>query len=115
MSKVTVLQKGNDRYTFRAGSISYDPNAPEIYSVTREHLMTTGSSEYTEITTKDKGNALYKKLIADGFHRFRSYKDVSWYATCENNTPYEEVWKTEGIYLIPVVSRILDIQRGEFK
>ncbi len=80
---------------------------PDIYSVTHERMMTFGSSESTEITTREKGNELYKKLIADGFHRFRKYKEVSWYATRENNTPYEETWITEGIYLVPIASRVL--------
>lgn len=84
---VVIIQKENIRYTF----------------IQEEH----GSTVSFENTTREKGNELYKKLMADGFKRFRDISEVTWYATSENNTPYEEKWKIEGRYLIPIKSRVL--------
>lgn len=111
MTKITVLQKDSDRYTF-----IFDDSRPEDtnlctcgrHRISHEHMMTFGAGQTTENTTKERGNAFYKELIQKGFHRFRKLSEVSWYATRENNTPYEETWITEGIYLVPIASRVLD-------
>lgn len=98
-----VIQKDHSRYTF----IQSD-TAPK-YSIHIEQLCISGlgSSLCFEYPTKERGNELYKKLMADGFKKFRNMNEVSWYATVENNTPYDEEWKVEGQYLIPVNSRVL--------
>lgn len=61
----------------------------------------------TYYVTKEYGNGLYLRLLEDGFARFRTLLEVSWYATLENNTPYEEEWKIEGIYFVPVKSQVM--------
>lgn len=92
-----VLQKDNVRYTFNPVKM---PDGR--YQVTYEYNMVFGSSMSYEYYKKDAGNSLYKKLLENGFKRFRSWDEVSWYATVENNTPYAQEWTTEGIWFVPV-------------
>lgn len=105
MTKVTTLQKDHTRYTFIRDTYPNSNNAR--YCVKHEQLFITGSSVGWDYTTKERGNALYKELIEKGFKQFRNGYEVSWYATIENNTPYDEEWITEGKFLIPIKSRVL--------
>lgn len=117
MSKgYTVLQKGRTRYTFIVGEYYTEiggiggariPSGKPRYSVHIEQMLTSGSSFIMNDTTKEAGNSLYKELISKGFKQFRNAREVSWYATIENNTPFDEEWTTEGKYLIPIKSRVL--------
>lgn len=105
MAKITVLQKENNRYAFIFDD-SRESSSCGRYRIERRTLLSTGATAYTENTTKEDGNALYRELISNGFYRFRSVREVSWYATCPNNTPRKEEWKTEGIYLVPIQSSV---------
>ena len=113
MAGYTVIQKDRTRYTFIVGEFYTEigskriPTCKPRYSVRVEELLTTGGSLIMNDTTKEKGNQLYKELISKGFKQFRNAREVSWYATIENNTPYDEEWTTEGKYLIPIKSRSL--------
>ena len=80
MKKITVIQKENARYTFTFDSSIEDSKLCNNgrYSVTVERKLSTGSSVYTENTTKEAGNELYKRLISKGFVRFKDLKDVEW-------------------------------------
>lgn len=80
MKKVTVIQKENTRYTFTLDYSIEDSKLCNLgrYSVTVERKLSTGSSLYTENTTKEAGNELYKRLISKGFVRFNSLEDVRW-------------------------------------
>lgn len=81
MKKVTVIQKDKTRYTF-----TFDNSIEESrlcnngrYMVTVEQLLSTGdSSIYSEATTREAGNALYKELIGKGYKRFESISEVKW-------------------------------------
>ena len=99
--KVTTIQKGNVRYTFKA----YDNGKCFIET---EQNLTTGASLFWRTVSAEHGNEFYKRAMAEGFRRFRNINEVSWYATKDNNTPYEEEWVTDGIYLVPVKSRVLE-------
>lgn len=114
MTGYTVIQKDRTRYTFIVGEYytvigcKRIPSGKPRYSVHVEQLLTSGGSLVMNDTTKEAGNRLYKELIAKGYKQFRNAREVSWYATIENNTPYDEEWSTEGKYLIPIRSRVLD-------
>lgn len=114
MAGYTVIQKDRTRYTFIVGEYytvigcKRIPSGKPRYSVHVEQLLTSGGSLVMNDTTKEAGNRLYKELIAKGYKQFRNAREVSWYATIENNTPYDEEWSTEGKYLIPIRSRVLD-------
>lgn len=112
-SGYTVIQKGRTRYTFIAGSYYMEiggmggkriPTSPR-YSIHTEQLLTTGGSLTMRDVTKEEGNKFYLDCLAKGFHQFRNAREVSWYATIENNSPYEEEWTIEGKYLVPIKSR----------
>ena len=114
--KCTVIQKDRTRYTFivdeyymEIGGIGGKriPTGKPRYSVHVEKCLTTGASLTMNDTTKEKGNQLYMELISKGFKQFRNGREVSWYATIENNTPYDEEWATDGKYLVPIKSRVL--------
>lgn len=107
MQRKIVLQRGICRVSF-----IYDDSKPEDTQfctngrrtlVLEQHGYVGSSLSYRQVT-KEQGNDYYKLLIEEGYHRFRSLNEVSWYATIENNTPYEEEWTTDGIYFIPVRS-----------
>ena len=100
--KRVTIQKENTRYVFddEVGS-----DGKHYYFVTTWQCMSTGAGVHQSATTKERGNALYQKSIRDGFKRFRNEREVSWYATRENNTGYPEEWITEGIYFVPIQSR----------
>ena len=102
MAKVTVIQKERRRITFK---VSQYANGDPKYDIEFEECLATGSSLSSRTVTKDDGNQFYTELMADGYKRFRKTSEVSWYATIENNTPYEEEWTTDGKYLIPIKSR----------
>lgn len=99
MNKVITLQKDHSRYIF--------VNENGRFFVEREQCLTTGSSFSRDRVSREAGNELYKSLIEKGFLRFRNVKEVSWYATTENNTPFDEVWKIENGYLVPIASQVL--------
>ena len=109
----TVIQKGKTRYTFIKDEYytliwgRRIPSGKPRYSVHIEQVLTTGGSLIMEETTKEKGNRLYLELIAKGYKQFRNAREISWYATIENNTPYEEEWTTDGKYLVPIKSQVL--------
>ena len=114
MMGYTVIQKGRTRYTFISGEWYMDcgfkriPTGKPRYSIQCERLLATGASMNTNETTKEKGNQFYLDLISKGFKQFRNAREVSWYATIENNSPFEEEWTTDGKFLIPIKSRVLD-------
>lgn len=80
MKKITVIQKENFRYTFVFDDSIEDSRFSNNgrYQVKIEEKLTTGSSIYSEATTKKAGNELYKRLIAQGFVRFKNLSDVKW-------------------------------------
>jgi hypothetical protein len=94
---VVIIQNEDTRITFRQ-----DRNR---YEVVTEQNGFGGSSVHISGSTRDAGNKLYAKCMKNGFKRFRDIKEVSWYATSYNNTPYKEEWRVEGNYLIPICSR----------
>lgn len=98
--KVTVIQKDSTRYKFTR----YEKRC----EVEVQQMGIFGASVSSRYVSPEAGNTLYKELMAKGFKRFRNVREVSWYATRPNNTEYEETWKVEGDYLVPVVSRVLD-------
>lgn len=100
--KVTVIQKDSERYSFVQDA--FNDGTPR-YCIKRETMMVFGGGISYEYVSKEKGNSLYKELMAKGFHQFRSVREVSWYATRENNTPYAEEWQTDEKYFIPVCAR----------
>lgn len=102
--KPVILQKEKTRYTFRQSKTN---TGNPLYCIESEVLLTTGSCVSYRYVTKETGNEFYKNMVSKGFHRFRNVHEVSWYATTENNTPYDEEWKIDGILLIPVRSRVL--------
>ena len=97
----TVIQKDNTRYSFIKST--YTSGAPR-YQYCVEQNMIFGSSVTYFNTTKESGNALYLELLGKGFKQFRNPREVSWYATVRNNTPYPEEWTTDGKYLVPIDS-----------
>lgn len=113
---VTIIQKDRTRYTFivdeyymEIGGIGGKriPTGNPRYSIHVEQCLTTGGSLTMRNTTKEEGNKLYLELISKGFKQFRNVREVSWYATIRNNTPYDEEWTTEGKYLVPIKSQVL--------
>ena len=98
----TVLQKNRSRYEFIKGV--YRGSGNPRYTVKVEHLGIGGSSVSYRDVSKEAGNKLYLELIEKGFKQFRNAHEVSWYATIENNTPYDEEWTTEGKFLVPIKS-----------
>ena len=73
-----------------------------------EHMMVFGAEQHTEYISEEQFKEEYANLISRGYKQFRNPREVSWYATRENNTPYEETWIIEGDYLIPIASRVLE-------
>ena len=106
MAGYTVIQKDRTRYTFIASQ--YSGGNPR-YSIHTEQCLIGGGCLSMRDTTKEEGNRFYTEMIAKGFKQFRNAREVSWYATVENNTPYEEEWKIEGKYLVPIKSQVLSI------
>lgn len=106
--KTQVIQKGKVRYTFI-------PNKDGgLHTLQCDQKMYLGDARYDKQVTTEQGNAIFKDMIINhGFKLFRSLHEVSWYATTENNTPYEEEWITQGIYLVPVNSHSVDSQDWE--
>ena len=73
-----------------------------------EMLLTGGGgTSYSEYMPIEKARDVFRKYMGMGFKRFRNVREVNWYATIENNTPFNEVWKVEGDFLIPIESRSL--------
>lgn len=97
--KVIVLQKDSIRYTLTR----YESR----FWVDRQEMGIFGASASARFMSPAQGNGLYMDLLDKGFKQFRSLAEVSWYATRPNNTPYEETWKVDGDYLVPVASRVL--------
>ena len=114
VKKQTVIQKEGTRYTFIVDEYytcigaNYSPSGKPRYVVEVEQLLSSGASLYRNNTTKEAGNKLYLELLEKGFKQFRNAREVSWYATIRNNTPYDEEWTTEGKYLVPIKSRSLE-------
>lgn len=113
MTGYTVIQKGRTRHTFIVGEYYTEigskriPTGKPRYSIHTEQLLTTGASLTMNDTTKERGNALYLELMSKGYKQFRNAREVSWYATADCYTPYEEEWITDGKYLIPIKSQVL--------
>lgn len=107
-NSLVVIQKDRTRYSFRVSYPDFGNSSP-VYCIETEQLCKSGlgSSLFYRYVKKEEGNSFYKEMMAKGFKRFRKLSEVSWYATTENNTPWEEEWKTERGYLIPVKSRVL--------
>lgn len=81
MKKITVIQKDKTRYIFSFDSSIEDSKLCNNgrYMVTIEQLLSTGdSSLYSEATTREAGNNIYKELIAKGYKRFKSVSEVKW-------------------------------------
>ena len=98
----TVIQKDTTRYVF---STNKTESGAVYYTIDTEECLFTGSSFSRRAVTKEEGNRFYLERMAKGFKRFRNAREVSWYATIPNNTPYEEEWTTSGQYLVPIRSR----------
>lgn len=94
-----AVQNEDTRYIF-----SYNEQSNR-YNVQREHLLGLGAEVSGETLTVDKAAEKLANLKEKGFLEFRNAREVSWYATIENNTPYEEKWETKDGFLIPVESR----------
>lgn len=99
---VVVLQKDNSRYSFIQEE---NECGAKYYKIVSATCLFCGETHHTEYTTKERGNEKYNRLLQKGFKKFRNVREVSWYATVENNTPYKEAWEIEGDYLIPICSR----------
>lgn len=97
--KVFVLQKNRSRVKF-----AIDGSKATLY---HEDLLAGGGAQaYYECTSIEKARDLFRRYLELGFKRFRNMKEVNWYATIENNTPFKEIWKVEGDFLIPIESRL---------
>lgn len=114
MAGYTVIQKDRTRHTFMVreyytliGSQRIPSGKPR-YVIETEECLTTGGFIYSRDVTKEEGNKFYTDMIEKGFKQFRNGKEISWYATIPNNTPWEEEWTTDGKYLVPIKSRVLD-------
>ena len=105
MAGYTVIQKGETRYAFVVKE--YSSGKPR-YVIETEQCLTHGGTFYSRNVTKEQGNKFYMEMIGKGFKQFRNAREVSWYATIPNNTPYEEEWVTDGKYLVPIKSQVFD-------
>lgn len=98
-----ALQKENFRYVYQYHA---DQNK---YSVTREHMYDLGSSMSVDYTAKESAPVQIAEIKERGYLQFRNPAEVSWYATRENNTPYDEQWEVKNGYLIPINSHSTDV------
>lgn len=102
-----TIQKDSTRYSFYTKRTNTgDP----IYCIQTEQMYSLGASLSYQYVTKDNGNQFYKDRMASGFKRFRNAREISWYATRENNTPFVEQWEIQGDYLVPIISRSLGME-----
>lgn len=97
--KYFVIQKGKSRVKFIIDG--------DKATLQHEMVLVSGGTGYSEHMPIEKAREQFRKYMGMGFKRFRNAKEVNWYATIENNTPYKEVWKVEGDFLIPIESRSL--------
>lgn len=98
-----ALQNENTRYTFvRDGNTDY-------YDVKREHLLVGGAGVSFDRMNAEKTKEEIADLKSKKFFEFRNAKEVSWYATANNNTPYDEKWEVQNGILIPVESHSVGI------
>ena len=102
MKNIVVIQKDSTRYVMFESHYKSE----EIFVESR-YASEFGETVRHEYVSRKKANELYVEMINKGFKRFRNIHEVSWYATRKNNTPFEEKWKTEGIWFIPIKSRVL--------
>ena len=79
------------------------------YDITMEHALLFGSSMQFDIATLEQALEQMEDLKKKGFLMFRKPSEVSWYATRENNTPYEEQWEVKDGYYVPVNSHSADV------
>lgn len=100
----TVIQKDRTRYVFETNKST---SGGEYYTINTEQLLTCGSSVSRQVVTKEGGNKFFLEMLSKGFKQFRNAREVSWYATTRNNTPFEEEWTTEGRFLVPIKSQVL--------
>ena len=96
-----VLQKGNLRYSF-------EKHLGQV-RITRYENLGLGASVMRETVSAEEAAETFDDLLRQGWHKFRSLAEVSWYATVRNNTPYKEEWTVKGQYLVPVNSRAANV------
>ena len=95
--KLLVLQYRNERVTFKK-------QEDGSFEVTTEESLGTGGTIQGRIVTREQAGFLLIRYKLRGFAEFRTEKEVSWYATMRNNTPYEEKWEVVNGIFIPVCS-----------
>ena len=93
-----VLQKDKIRYTFQ-----YDTKLNK-YDERRDETFFTGGTFTINKVSVEKALEKIEKLKREGFLEFKDPRQVSWYATVENNTPYQEIWKENDGYFVPIDS-----------
>ena len=98
-----ALQNENTRYIFER-----DRNT-DYYDVKREHLLVGGAGVSFDRMNAEKAKEEIADLKSKKFFEFRNAKEVSWYATANNNTPYDEKWEVQNGILIPVESHSVGI------
>lgn len=100
---IAIFQKERSRviFTFNENTDSYDV----------EHLTLFTHGESSTTTKESKVEKLQHTMLlrSYGYNEFRNPKEVSWYATVENNTPYDEKWEMECGCLIPIESHSVGI------
>jgi len=106
--KNVVLQNEDTRYKFEV--IPETKTCSERVSVTCEKKLMTGhgtmSHDYMSV---ERSEEKLKKLLEDGYIKFRTVHEVSWYATRPNNTPYEEIWEVKEGFFIPKESHSVSV------
>lgn len=77
--KITVIQKGNTRYTFKKEIVDRGNSSP-LYRIETEQLLQsrTGSSMTYRYVGRTEGNEFYKRMMKEGFKRFENVRDVTW-------------------------------------
>lgn len=100
MGEKITIQKDERRYRF----VFY---ANECV-IRHERLVRGGMVAGSRYVSCREGKKELEERLGEGFLKFQNEKEVSWYATVENNTPYAEIWETRGSYLIPVISRSIE-------
>ena len=103
-----TIQKDRARYTLQEQAVDRGNSSPR-YMIQSEVLFETGhgSGSY-RYTGEREALEFLIRMMDQGFKKFQNAREVSWYATVENNTDREEVWEVQGDWLVPIKSGVLD-------
>lgn len=106
--KNVILQKEDTRYAFTG--LLDRPTDKRKVCVAHETKFSSGhgtmSHDYISV---EKAEAKVRDLIEEGYIKFRTVSEVSWYATRPNNTPYEETWEIKDGFFIPKESHSVSV------